>query len=133
MNNEGCCSGHDHEHNQGACTGHDHNHNEGCCGHGGHHHQDHDGCGCGGHEHSLIHLTLEDGSQVDANVLEIFEVGDRSYIALLPLEEEKVLLYRFEESEEGVELANIETDEEFEEVSKALYDLLEIDEEWEEE
>ncbi len=95
-------------------SNHDHNHE---------HNHDHD---CG-HEH--ITLTLDDGSEIECHVLGIFEVEDVEYIALLPIGEEEVFLYRYEEDEEGMELINIEDDEEFEIVAEAFYALFGDDEE----
>lgn len=95
---------------------HDHNHN-------------HD------HEHEHITLTLDDGSEIECHVLGTFEVEDDEYIALLPIGEEEVFLYRFTEDEDGIDLANIEDDEEFEIVSEAFYALFgddEYDEDYEE-
>ena len=133
-----CCGGHGHDHDDHECCGghgHEQDHHE-CCG-GGHHHHDHDGCGCHDHDHGedyqMIQLALEDGSEVSAAVLEIFELAGKDYIALLPVGEENVLLYEFKEAEEGIQLTNIETDEAFEKVSQAFLELLEFDEEDEEE
>lgn len=68
-----------------------------------------------------IYLTLTDDRELECDVIGAFEVGDFDYIALLPVEEEKVLLYRFKEDEENIELINIEDDEEFDEASKVFY------------
>lgn len=120
---------HNHDHEGCGCN---HDNNGGCCG-GGNHQHDHGGCGChDNHDHGeyqMIQLSLEDGREVSAAVLEIFELNNKEYIALLPVEEESVLLYEFKEDEEGVELVNIESDEEFEAVSQAFYELMEFDEE----
>ena len=66
------------------------------------------GCGCGvncneDHENDhdelefdemedfgMIHLTLDDDTELDCNVLGLFEVEDYEYIALLPEGEEEV-------------------------------------------
>lgn len=70
-----------------------------------------------------IILSLDDGSEVECLVLEIFTVGEREYVALLPTEgkdakQGKVYLYRFNETQEGEpDLTNIESDEEFDLVS----------------
>ena len=68
-----------------------------------------------------VTLTLDDDSELECIVLNIFKGGDREYIALLPLDENgdntdgQIYLYRFidngEEEEPGLE--NIEEDEEF--------------------
>jgi uncharacterized protein YrzB (UPF0473 family) len=102
-NNDHHCEGNcDHEH------GHDHNHD---------------------HHHPTIHLTLTDNSTMECDVLDIFEIMDKQYIALLPKGEENVLLYHFEETEEGPQLDNIESDEEYEAVGKAFMELMTVEEE----
>ncbi|MGF0039306.1 DUF1292 domain-containing protein [Peptoniphilaceae bacterium SGI.131] len=83
----------------------------------------------------IITLTLEDDTELECAVLDVFDVDEYSYIALLPLNEEgeedensEVLLYRFTELEdEEIQIDMIETDEEFEKVSKAYYALEEHD------
>lgn len=88
------------------------------------------------HEHEHITLTLDDGSEIECHVLGTFEVDDIEYIALLPIGEEEVFLYRYTEDEDGIELINIEDDEEFDIVSEAFYALFgdeENDEEYDEE
>ncbi len=95
------------------------------------------GCGCGvncddhDHEHDdfefedmdndIIYLTLDDDTELECSVLGIFEVEDVEYIALLPLGEEEVLLYRYIELEdEEFDLLPIENEEEFQTVSEAF-------------
>ena len=121
----------DNKHEHECCGGHGHKDDHECC--GGEH--EHGSCGCHDHDHEhyeMIQLTLEDGSEVSAAVLEVFELEEKEYIALLPTGEENVLLYEFKEDEEGLELINIQSDEEFEAVSQAFLELLEFDEEDEE-
>lgn len=95
------------------------------------------GCGCEGQGHEeerIITLSLDDGSEIDCAIVAIFPAGDFRYIALLPLEqteeeEGEVFLYRFTELEDGgIELLNIESDEEYEVVADAFDALLEEDE-----
>ncbi|KGG80050.1 hypothetical protein Y919_08370 [Caloranaerobacter azorensis H53214] len=85
-------------------------------------------CDCN-HEHTCedehedfpqIHLVLEDDTEVDCLVLTTMELRGKKFVALLPVGEERVLLYELKEIEEGIELVNIESDEEFELVSKAF-------------
>lgn len=85
------------------------------------------------HEHDHIILTLEDNTEIECHVLGIFEVEDVEYIALVPIGEEEVFLYRYEETEDGMELLNIEDDEEFKIVSEAFYELFSEDESEDEE
>lgn len=111
-----CCGGHGgHE---GCCGGHHHEGHEGCCG-GHHHHEDHH------HEEQYLTVLLENDEQLKCSVLDIFEVNDNQYIALLPVGDDQVLLYRYVEhnDDEGFELLNIETDEEFEAVEEAFFDI----------
>ena len=75
-----------------------------------------DTCGCGcGHDH-------DDHVAVDG-------IADKEYIALLPLEDETVLLYEYKENEDGIELLNIESDDDFEKVSNTFYDLFDDEDE----
>lgn len=88
-------------------------------------------------ELDVIVLTLEDDSELECGVLEIFSYGDKEYIALVTLDDEqKVLLYEFQEGEnEGeIEVLMIETEEEFNEVAEAFQNIMdEYDEGYEEE
>ena len=101
---------HDHCEN---CGNHDHEH----------HHHDHE------EEMDIIHLTLDDDSTLDCGVLGIFEVEDKEYIALVPLEEEEgqendALLYEYKDQEDGeFELSLIEDEDEFNSVVDAFYAL----------
>jgi len=80
----------------------------------------------------IMYLTLDDDTELECNVLGIFEVEDLEYIALLPIETEEVLLYRYVEleDEEEFELLAIEDEEEFESVSEAFYVLFADDEDF---
>lgn len=96
----------------------------------GHNHGD--GCGCGHdheYEHDSITLSLDDGTELDCIVLDIFTVDNKEYIALQPEEGEEeddnVFLYRYIQDEDGEpQLLNIEDDEEFEAVADAFEELL---------
>lgn len=88
------------------------------------------GCDCGGSaigNHSTISLTLDDGSEVECAILTDFAVGEKAYIALLPLAEDgqnhdgQVWIFKFSTNEEGIPmLANIESDEEYEAAGNAF-------------
>lgn len=91
-----------------------------------------DGCGCG-HDHELKHdsitLSLEDGTEINCIVLNIFSVNNNNYIALQPEEgeedDENIYLYRFIQDDNGEpQLLNIEDDEEFEAVADAFEEFL---------
>lgn len=105
------------------------------------HNHDHCGCGCGcdhDHEHEGEHmtvtLTLDDGKELECAVLTIFPVGEKQYIALLPLEsdeeeEGEVFLYQFNQLEnDEIELLNIEDDDEYEAVADAFDEILDEEE-----
>lgn len=81
------------------------------------------GCGCE-EEVEMMHLILDDDKEVDCYVLGIFDVKEKEYIALVPEDSEDVLIYRYTETEdEGIELDNIEDDDEYEEVGKKFDEL----------
>ena len=98
-------------------------------------------CGCGGghdHEHEedvmdleTMFLTLDDDTEMEFGILGVFEVEGlegKEYIALLPLEDETVLLYKYKEVGDEIELNVIEDDDEFDKVSNAFYDMYEDEE-----
>lgn len=92
----------------------------------GNHSCDHEGCN---HDHDhdhdvdIIYLTLDDGEELECEVIGFFEVEGVEYIALVPVDDDQVFLYRYEEYEDGFDLINIEDDEEFDIVSEAFYAL----------
>lgn len=110
--------------NLDCCCGHDHEHDEDCC--------------CG-HDHDVQYMTLqtEDGQEMKCAVIGIFEVEEiegKEYIVLVPEDSEEALIYQYieKDGEEGFEITNIESDEEFEIVENAFMEMLE-DEDWDEE
>ncbi|NLY48528.1 MAG: DUF1292 domain-containing protein [Clostridiales bacterium] len=94
----------------------------------GHNHNDN--CGCGHDDmYDYITLSLDDGTELQCVVLEIFTVDDKEYIALQPIdgeEDDNVFLYRFiqENEDDEPQLLNIEDDEEFEAVADAFEEIL---------
>ena len=97
------------------------------------------GCGCGhDHEHEedvmdleTMFLTLDDDTEMECGILGVVEVEGlegKEYIALLPLEDETVLLYEYKEVGDEIELNVIEDDDEFDKVSNAFYDMYEDEE-----
>lgn len=85
-------------------------------------------------------LNLEDGTDLECAVLTIFEVDQKEYMALYPLDGEDdgdILLYRYKkiegasEEEEELDLTYIEDDEEYERVSD-YFDMLLDEAEYEE-
>lgn len=91
----------------------------------------HDGtCGCGCEEEmETMFLTLDDDTEVECGILGVFEVDGQEYIALLPINDETVLLYEYKENGDEIELDTIEDDDVFEKVSNAFYDLYEDEDE----
>ena len=79
-----------------------------------------------------VTLDLDDGSQVECEILTIFDIGEQDYIALLPLDESgepnaegEVFIYRYSEDANGdPSLENIQSDEEYEAVSDRFDELL---------
>ena len=80
----------------------------------------------------IVTLDLEDGTKADCEILTIFTVGERDYIALLPItgeetgeDEGEVYLYRYAEDADGTpSLDNIEDDDEYEAVADRFDELL---------
>lgn len=85
-------------------------------------------------EEMTVELELDDGQVVNCAVITILTVGQRDYIALLPLDENgenddgEVWFYRYEEDERNPnaepELTFIEDDEEYETVADAFDEYL---------
>jgi len=100
---------------------HDHDHNH-----------DYD-CECGCHEHDTVKLTLEDDSEIECEVIGTFDLNEKNYIALLPVDDEDVLIYNFEDLDGELQLNTIEDEAEFEEVSAAFFELFDGVEEDEDE
>lgn len=79
----------------------------------------------------FVTLELEDDTQVETQVITIFEVDEQDYVVLVPVdqlesEEGEVYIYRYFEDEDGEPgLDNIETDEEFEMVSQIFDQIVE--------
>lgn len=79
-----------------------------------------------------VTLSLDDGSEVECDILTIFNIDEQDYIVLLPLDENGnenaeggVFIYRYFEDEEGnPSLENIESDEEYEIVADRFDELL---------
>lgn len=92
-----------------------------------------DDCGCGDNEGiPMMKLELDDGTEVEWEVVLVFDVEDREYIALAPEDSDEAYIYRYSEDEEGVELGSIEDDAEFEKVGEAFDRIIEEEHESEE-
>lgn len=80
----------------------------------------------------LVTLDLDDGTQVECEILTIFTVDRQDYIALLPVddagepnEDGEVYIYRYSEDDDGnPSLENIENDAEYEAVADRFDELL---------
>ena len=104
--------------------GHDHSHDCAC----GHDH---------GEEQPTVTLTLEDDTEMECAILGTFDVDNNEYIALVPVDSDEALIYKFAEHENGkIELSSIEDDAEFQKASDAFYEVFaeefDDDEEFEE-
>lgn len=87
------------------------------CGH------NHHNCDCG-HDHQTMTIITTENEELKCSILGTFDVDDNEYIALLPMGEEEVLIYRFIlHEDDSFELLNIETDEEFEKVEDVFFEL----------
>lgn len=94
-------------------------------------------CGCG-HDYQYMTLRLEDDTEVRCIVIGTFEVDEyegKEYIALVSEDGEESFIYEYREvdNEDGFELSNIESDDEFEVVVNAIDEILNDEEEWDEE
>ena len=78
----------------------------------------------------FVTLDLDDGSQLECQILTIFDVDNQNYIALVPVDnDEEVIFYRYYEDEEGnPSLENIDSDDEFDAVSDRFDELLDEEE-----
>ncbi len=80
----------------------------------------------------MVTITLEDDTELDCEIIVIFEADSQDYIALLPVDDEGnaieemgVLLYRYFETEDGTPvLDNIESEDEANFVSEVFEELL---------
>lgn len=87
------------------------------------------------YEEATITMTLEDGTELECDVVAIFPVDGKDYIALLPnkiiegYEENEVFLYRYTELEgDDVHLEPIDNEDEYEAVADAFDELLDEEE-----
>lgn len=78
------------------------------------------GCGCEGtecerDESDFITLEFDDGEEIECEIMGIFEMDGKEYIALVPGDDtDDVYIYGYvETSEEEFELIDIEDDDEF--------------------
>ena len=76
-------------------------------------------------EAEFITLEFEDGTEVEAEIMGIFAVDGKEYIALIPDDDsDDVYLYGYKEvDDEEFELIDIEDDDEFDKVVKVFEEL----------
>ena len=76
-------------------------------------------------EAEFITLEFEDGTEVEAEIMGIFDVDGKEYIALIPDDDsDDVYLYGYKEvSDDEFELIDIEDDAEFDKVVKVFEEL----------
>ncbi len=76
-------------------------------------------------EAEFITLEFEDGTEVEAEIMGIFDVDGKEYIALIPDDDsDDVYLYGYKEvDDEEFELIDIEDDDEFNKVVKVFEEL----------
>ena len=76
-------------------------------------------------DEDFITLEFDNGEEIECEIMGIFDVEDKEYIALLPDDgTDDVYLYGYKEiSDEEFELVDIEDDAEFEKVSAAFSEL----------
>ena len=75
-------------------------------------------------------VELDEGGEATFQILKIFEVNGQDYIAVCPTDgSEDVYFYRhFEDDDGNPSIGNIETDEEFEEVTDVFDQILDDEE-----
>lgn len=78
-------------------------------------------CGCEDHDHEMdeatyITLEFEDGTEVECEVLDTITIEGKNYMALQPENQEEYYVYGFTEMEDGVEIINIDDEDEFNKV-----------------
>ena len=90
------------------------------------------GCSGDSSRHSTITLTMDDDTEVTCAVLTTYPVGEKHYIALLPLDENgentqgEVYLYTFATGPSGDPLlSNIEDDDEYQAAAEAFDQIVE--------
>ncbi len=89
---------------------------------------DHDGC-CGDHGPSTVKMVLDDGSEIECAILDIFKIEEQEYIALLHPIDETALLYKFFDYDDGtIEVNSIDCDKEFAKVEEYMNSIMEVEE-----
>ena len=81
-------------------------------------------------EKEFITLEYNDGTELECEILGIFDLDGKEYIALLPQDDsDEIFLYGYKELEDDeFELIDIDDDEEFEKVAAEFDRLMEEEE-----
>ncbi len=80
-------------------------------------------------EQDIITLEFDDDTAVDAEVIGVFDVGDKEYIALAPLDgTDDVYIYGYKDNDdETFELIEVEDEEEFNTAVSEFDKLMDIE------
>lgn len=80
-------------------------------------------------EEDIITLEFDDDTAVDAEVIGVFELDDKEYIALAPIDgTDDVYIYGYKDNDdETFELLEIEDEEEFNKAVEEFDKLMEIE------
>jgi len=74
-------------------------------------------------------LTLEDGKELNCEVLATLELDDKEYIAVLPEDEDEFWIYEYSENEDGtLSINNIDDDDTFDKVGEAFEKMFDEEE-----
>lgn len=81
-------------------------------------------------EDIVVNLEFDDGEKEDCKLVCVLEVEDKLYAALTPVNDEgEFYFFNYEEiGEDEFELSDIETEEEFNDVAEAFFEIMEEDE-----
>lgn len=81
-------------------------------------------------DHKRMNLTLDDGTEVSCNVIDIIDVDSKSYIALFTDNQDQVFLYEYvDKGNDDFELLGITDKNIFDKVEDTFFNMLEEDEE----
>ncbi len=82
-------------------------------------------------EDDIITLEFEDDSSIECEILGVFPLGEKDYIALVPLDDsDDVYIYGYQEYDDGTfEILEIDDDAEFDAAVKEFDDIMASQEE----
>lgn len=70
-----------------------------------------------------IHIVTDEGEELECSVIGIFELDEYEYIAMVPDGTGDLYLYRYAETEDGIELDSIEDMDEMNRVENLFFEL----------